>query len=612
MILKKHFAKLAIFLAALTAVVAAPPPAGQLLPSDTLAIVGVPDWAAFQVAWRKTPFGLLWEDPAMTPFREKTMATFREKVLGEMERGLGVKAEDFLPLLQGQVTGALVKGEWNPTSPDTEPSFVLILDTKDHSDALKTRLAEVRQKLADAKKPTKTVKIRDVEFTTVTIEPSVKKAAKKAAGDAKEEEEDDKEDDGKPGKPHDWTFGQVDSVLLVSSSPKPLEQVMARLGGGSVAVVGDSAEYQAAEKAASLQTSHAFAWINSAALFDAAAGALAGEKGAAAAFGVDPQKALKALGLDGVRAVSFAGVFGVDRQTSIFTVSSPESKRAGLVKILQFQSKDSAPTPQVPADAVCFNRFRLDGQKSWNTLEATLVAISPQLGGVLQLTLGTLGKDKDPNFDFHKTFVGNLGDDIINYEKPSRGKSVKELANPPSMTLVGAADAEQLLAGFRAASSLLPTGVEPKVREVNGHKVYEFATGGGEKPGVEACAAGGYVALSNDPGVIDEFLRNDGSGKSLKDQAGVGELAQSAGGTSTGLFGYSDDREYTRARWEALRTGADEAPDLAGLKKDKSAVLDFKLLPAFDTIAHYFGKSAYAGVWDGDGFKLKAISTGNH
>ena len=614
-------------LSLLTLRAAVPPPA-QLFPQDTLVLVTVPDWNAAKSTFNAGSYGQLLGDPAMRPFLDKFQTAFKEEVLGNFEKELGINLADYAPLLQGQVSIGIVQNGWNPKEKGTEPALVLVIDTKDKADQLKSRLAEVRQKLTDAKKPVKIEKIRDLEFATVVIDrkemkaKAKAKAAKGAANDADDDDDDDDKDTAagdkavKAKKTDELTFGQVDSVLLLSGSTKALEKFVARLTGGTVPSIGETADYQASESAAGFNEAYVFTWVNFGLLYGAIESAADQAKPQATAMGVDPRKALTTLGLDGLKGLAFAAQQSPEGNTGRLAISAPEAKRVGLLKLFAFESKDAAPPAFVPADAVKFQRWRLNGQQVWNTLESTLQAISPQMGGFLQMTLGALGKDKDPGFDFKKTFVANLGDDFVSYERAPQGKTLVELANPPSITLLGSGNPEQLAAGLRAAAGLLPNGSEDlKEREFNGKKIFGVKYPSPADPNrlLEVAASGGFVALSAQPAMLEEFLRSaDGGGKSLKDLPALTESAQKVGGMGMGLLGYEDMKESVRAVWEAMRQsgGLDKALPGGDAKSTKEMAkwVDVTLLPPFEQVAKYFGPTVYAGGWDPRGFQLKAYS----
>ena len=591
---------------------AAVPPPAQLFPQDTLLLVTVPEWTSAKATFDGGNYGKLWADPAMKPFRDKLEAKFKEKVLGDLEKELGIKADDYLPLLQGQLSVALLQNGWNLADDKTEPAVVLVLDAKDRSDQLKAKLAEARQKLAEAKKTLKTEKIRDVEFTTVVIDPPKPKAKTPKA----KEDDDDDDKDGKAPKKTELTFGQVDSALLVSDSPKALEKLVAKLTGGSVPSVGETAEFQGSEKAASFRGSYAFGWVNVAAVSGVLGAGADMLRPQAAALGIDPRKALAAFGLDGLRSLAFSAQQTTEGSFGSFVAGIPEAKRTGLFKLFAFEPKDAAPPAFVPADAVKFQRWRLNGQKTWAALESMLSEVSPQLGGFLQMSISALGKDKDPDFDFKKAFVGNLGDDFVTFEKAPKGKTMAELSEPPGLTLLGSGNADQLASGFKAAAGLLPTGgEEPKEREFNGKKIFGLKMGTPGQPDsklLEVAASGGFVAMGSSPAVLEGYLRSaEGGGKPLKDAPGLAEAAQKVGGMGTGLFGYQDQRETTRAMWEALRQGGGLGKMVPGSNPKSAKAMDewfdATLLPPFEQIAGHFGMTVYAGSWDTQGFNIRAF-----
>ena len=86
---------------------------------------------------------------------------------------------------------------------------------------------------------------------------------------------------------------------------------------------------------------------------------------------------------------------------------------------------------------VAFQRIRFDARKTWEKLEKMLGEISPQLSGILQMTMGLLGKDRDPNFDFRRNLIDNLGDDFIVAQWPPKSSEMDDMINPPEIILVG-------------------------------------------------------------------------------------------------------------------------------------------------------------------------------
>jgi len=161
-------ATLAAWLTLATPVRAAIPPAENLLPSDTLLLISVPDFSTLRAAGKQSPQWLFWNDPAMKPFHDKFMARWNEKLVAPLERDLGVKFSDFTNLPQGQLTLAVTQNGW--TGGDgPAPGVLLLLDAKGRSDLLKTNLAVLRKKWADAGKPMHNETIRGISFSVVPL-----------------------------------------------------------------------------------------------------------------------------------------------------------------------------------------------------------------------------------------------------------------------------------------------------------------------------------------------------------------------------------------------------------------------------------------------------------
>src|SRR5207249_1977111 len=126
------------------------------------------------------------------------------------------------------------------------------------------------------------------------------------------------------------------------------------------------------------------------------------------------EKLLTATGLAALKTMAFN--YQNSNEGSVFQVflGVPASGRSGIFKLLAGEPKEYNPPAFVPADAVKFQRWRLDGQKAWATLEKIMNDVSPQLMNSLNFILDTAtatAKDKDPSFDVRKNFIGNLGDD---------------------------------------------------------------------------------------------------------------------------------------------------------------------------------------------------------
>src|SRR5262245_4338878 len=166
--MKRNFNLLVLLLSLSCALHAAAPSPEKLLPSDTLAVITVPDFAKARIAYEANATSQLWRDPAMRPFSEKLMTKVKEEFLAPLERQLGVKLADYSGLVQGQFTFAVSQNGWQG-NPAPLPVWLLLVDAKEKGSQLRTNLADLKKKWVEAGKTLKTEKIRDLEFTTLMV-----------------------------------------------------------------------------------------------------------------------------------------------------------------------------------------------------------------------------------------------------------------------------------------------------------------------------------------------------------------------------------------------------------------------------------------------------------
>jgi hypothetical protein len=418
---------------------AAPIPAPEkLLPDDTLVMMTVPDYAKMRVISLTSPQTQLWNDPALKAFKDKFMSKVSQELVGPLERDLGVHLNDYTNLLQGQLTLALTQNGWRTATGQT-PAVLLLLDTRDKSAQLKKNLAELRKKWVDAGKTMRTEKIRDIEFSIIPLySNNIPRSLQRALPHPDGEFAGDASPDGKPVSRGDLVIGQVDSLLIVGSSTKAVEKVVVHLTGGAMPSLGELAAFEA-NRLSLFRESPFYGWVNLKRIIDAATSKSADkEPDAANPFAMfNPERIMAATGVNGLKTFAFAVQNSADGSTVQAFLGAPESSRQGLFKIGPITGKDSGPPAFVPADAVKFQRSRIDGQKAWAVLQTVMNDISPQLITSLNFvfeTANTAAREKDPGFDIQKNLFGNLGDDIISYQKAPRGNTLADLNSAPGLS----------------------------------------------------------------------------------------------------------------------------------------------------------------------------------
>jgi hypothetical protein len=504
-----------------------------------------------------------------------------------------------------------------------------LIDTKDHAGQLKANLAQVIKKWADAGKPMKSQKIRETDFTTLMVSPddlTLKKVFPSLASPDAPAEAGDKTG----SKNVEITLGQSDSLLVVSDSTEAIDKVLGRQAEGMAPPLEDCPAFHA-EFGARLRESPFYVWLNTKSLIDmvsklASANAESKAPGGGAedapANPFDIKKVLAVTGLANLSSASISYQSFPDGAGTQFFLAVEQEKRPALLKIFAADAKDSSPPSFVPNDAVKFFRWRLNMARSWKELETMLnELVPPQYMAPINMYFQMAGKDKDEHYDLKSELLNNVGDDIISYGKAPKGNTLADLKSPPSIVLLASPNPDKLAAALKVLLSI-PFQGGIKDREFLGRKIYtasQPATGNAPAaPGLSFSASGGYLALSGNASLLEEYLRgSEGSTKPLSDTPGLADAAQKVGGMSTGLFGYENENQSIRPVIEVIRKQTFSLQDFLGVPLppsmggDQVETLrqwtDFSLLPPFDAISKYFQFSVYSGSVSADGFAVKVF-----
>jgi hypothetical protein len=605
-----------------TFVRAAVPPVENLLPADTLFLVSTPDFAAAHTAVKQSPGWLFWNDPAMKPFHDKFMAGWNGQFIAPLEHDLGVKLDDFASLPQGQLTFAVTQNGWNGADDNQQPGLILLLDARSQGGLLKTNLDALRKKWTESGKSIHTETIRGISFSVVALSSNDIPTLAGIFPGRPPVQELGKEP--KPEKPGELVVGQFQSLLIAGNSMKAVAPVVAHLSGGAAPALRDNAVFAADQLSQFRNAPLYYAWFNTKTFFDVLSHVPPEPPNPEAPSFMPsfaPTAMLNASGLTGLKSVSLAYRESHDGSQLNLYLSAPEAARQGLLKILAPVPRDANPPVFVPASAVKFSRWRIDGQKSWAELEKTIGALSP--GGLAGLNatidaVNALGRQKDPDFDVRKNLIANLGDDFISYQKTPAGSTPEDVNHAPSLFLFGAANADQAALALKNIVSLMYRQPNPpEARDFLGRKIYSIPLPGRGLPRAGApdsrslycSASGGYVALTSDVSMLEEYLRsNAGQARPLRETAGLADAAQHVGGAGNGLFGYENQRETMRAAFSQLKNSAANETAMMAFPKGLRDWMDFSLLPDYGQVSKYFYFSVYGGGATADGLSFNVFA----
>jgi hypothetical protein len=616
------------------------PPAEQLLPADTLLVITAPDSAKLRSIIERTPEVQFWRDPAMKPFRDKFMTRLKNEFVVPLERDLGVKFDDCYEMLHGQLTLAITQEGWQAQKGES-PAFLVLLDARDKRDQLVRMLTDLRRKWVEAGKPIKSEKIRNVDFSIVPLATNdVPKTLKPFFPQKQEIQELGREQEKKTGSLGELVVGQHESLLIVGTSAKAVEKVVARLTGGALPPLAEEAAFEA-NRLAVFRDAPLFGWFNARAFFDVLARIPPEEPNPLAPSPVPELPWLKlvsASGLSSLKSAAFALRDLNGRTPFEIFLGVPEATRQGVFRILSVDTKDADPPPFVPLDVVQFQRWRVDGQTAVATLEKMIQDLSASTFSSWNFVLNS-GEEgarlDDPGYHLRRDLVGNLGNDLIWYEKAPRGFSAAEMESPPALLLIGSPNAEKLARALRGLLLIRwQEAMRPQEREFLGRRIFSFkipgvAASGTARPAprdFSYAASGGYVAISTDVATLEEYLRSsEGPKKALRETPGLIEAAQMVGGQTTGQFSYENEAESMRIAFEALRKGVTTTgttPESLGLNYNPVTDsipfaspertfrdwMDFSLLPPYEQVGKYFHFTVSASSANVDGITFKYFS----
>ncbi len=580
-----------------TAAVSPLPLAEDWLPTNAIAYVTVPDFPAAQAGLRRSSVGRLWSDSSMAAFRAQATECILSDGLGPWQHLLSIDLSRWLRLLRGQLTVAWFPPEGSSTN---LPGWGALIDASGQEDALGREIDGLRGRWTSAGYSVNTNGFSGIEFLTV------RGWAREAAGSS------NRPVDKSLSASSLW-IGRRQNVLLIADAASAAASLAGRLSDVGTPVATKRPRFPTATAQA---LPGIFAWVDFVAVRPLLDQKFSMLFGLLASLGGQPAQVGSALGLDGLRQAAFSAVASEGGLRSRMFLDVPSARRTGIFQLLALEPREALPPPYIPADALRFQRGRVNGARMWKTLEESLNKVSPQMSGLLRLTLETAGQSVDEQFNVTHNVAEALGDDFITYELPVGTNALYG----GRVTLIGSPRPAALLVGVRAmlALNMIQGGGDFSERMFLGQTLYRIAipaTDGEPARSLEMGTNGRYVIIADQPLVLEELLRRpDNPAIGLRSLPRVVEAARDAGGWERGLFTYEDVALAGAGPWEAIRTsGLESAPPalahgLTLIVPNVAGCLDFSRLPPFAKIARYQGISVLTGGTDANGFRFEWLS----
>jgi hypothetical protein len=349
------------------------PPAPQLLPDTTVALLSVPNVPETARRFMSTAMGRMSQDPQLKPLVGHLYGSLVEAV-AELQDQIGLSLPDLLAVPQGELALAVVAPEEGPLQ------AVLLLDTGDRV-ALARKLVE--------------------RLTTRLEQSGTTRSEQNVAGVRCVIY------DGIGPRRRQLAYFEKDATYVVGSDLKVLKGVLTFWKGGQGRTLADDPDFAAVMR----RCAGGAGGAPQVTLYVDPIGIMrsVGQENTSVRVAV---AVLPALGLDGLMAVGGSLILD-DAQfdTVMHAHLLLDTPRAGVIKMIALRSGDSAPERWVPADVASYTTFHWNVEQTYKELAVLYDsfngegALAQRLQQALKPTGLDLEKEVLPAFDGRVTRI---------------------------------------------------------------------------------------------------------------------------------------------------------------------------------------------------------------
>lgn len=604
------------------------PQTGKLFPAETTFLINVSDFSRLEAQFKKTNLYKLYKDPAMAVFVENFQQKWRQ-TLQEKENEFIKALFDAGVRPTGRLTVALMTRDYAARGEDF--GVVVISQWGPGIDKIKQAIDKMVQKiLAEGAKRTHQV-YRSVDIITI-IKPRPPKQVRQLSVSGQGEQKVIIKTVERAPLTVSYCF--LGDVLIAGTDVniEALKFVLAHVQGVRANALADSADYVGTIK--SLGTDRDIElYLNTKQLIQTSIDADSSGK---------TRTMMTNLGFGNVGGFGFS--IGFARKAGTFCngvgflkVAGP---KRGVLKILEPVLARINPPRFISGSACSLSFLHLNIKTAYDELLKLLSSINPMLAAPFMVPLVPPGADGQGGLELKRDVIEYLAPEII----IAQGIKKDPQAAVPVGTIVSVAvtDRKALEKSLFTLHSKLIAPSAPDARRellkhLLGHTIYTLKLSLPSLPGpgripMQQAAPGAdfqmpqiaftvtdtHLIVGSESSVEQAIRRLSELAAPTIEQAAWFRAVKSAIPAVVGFAGLTDSAAYNEFIWRQLKAGAaaSSASSTLGpgpfpmVPQGLGRLVDFSLLPEFETVRKYFGLSASYGISRADGFyfEFKHIS----
>jgi hypothetical protein len=533
-------------------------PTENLLPPNVLLLVNIPDVDDFKERMGESSLGALIHDPSMNDVRAEVMKKF-EEASKEAEEEIGMPLSDLLSIPSGAAAFALVQPAGGKLG------GVVILDAGDHVEQLNALLKKGEGQMEMNGLTRSSTEFEGSEITTWTDENAADQPINSVS------------------------YLVKDGVLVASNSVDLVKDVLARWEGDHDETFAENETFAYIMDACQEDDSEpVLTWyVDPLGLFRGAIQAAGPEAGmqAAMVMGFLPVLGIDSLkGMGGVLEMSTEDYDGISR--SLIYVEPPLS---GVLRVMRCPPADLTPPKWIPATTSTINGMSWDVPGAYDAVEQ-MVDFFTAPGTTAKFLDDAAKHPMGPGLHPKTDFLDLLSGRIYMIQELEAGEG--GMPQQRFLVMLGVNDQKRM---EEVVGKLTTTeGVDLKVRDFNGVKIYE-ADGPGGQFEPAAAISNGYLMFASGTDLLESVLRGD-SDEPLsadEDYQAVAEVFPAEVST----FSFSRQGDVMEGLYDLGVQALEQQDDF-----------DVSILPEFEAIKKYFGLAGSYSVPDEKGVLMISFS----